>query len=217
MDDLFAQYYEDLLRVQYRLTEEIQQKHPRGTIREDFLRDIFLKRRESLRIRKGTVCKNRVQSRECDLLFYDSSSPVDVIGEQIMIEPSKCKLVLEVKSNADSRELKKTDNNFQIIKNLDPEIDIFCGIFCYNTNISTETAFKKFGFIHDAERGSTDNLGISPAYPYIDFIINVASYEPEETCTGLQFFFMKDQLSGRYNLRLDYPIIQNLIRVIDAL
>ena len=40
MNDLYAQYYEDLLGVQYKVSETIQQKLPRGTIREDFLRDI---------------------------------------------------------------------------------------------------------------------------------------------------------------------------------
>ena len=100
MDDTFAQYYEDLLRAQYNVSEIVQQKLPRGTIREDFLRDIVLRRKESWRGKKGIIVKNGVQSGECDLIFYDSSATANPIGDQIMIEPKHCKMVLEIKSNA---------------------------------------------------------------------------------------------------------------------
>lgn len=71
MDDIFAQYYEDLLRAQYKVSESVQQNLPRGTIRENFLCDLVLKRKESLRGKKGIVSKNKIQSGECDLIFYN--------------------------------------------------------------------------------------------------------------------------------------------------
>jgi hypothetical protein len=119
MDNCFATYYEELLRAQYKVSEEIQQKLPRGTIREDFLRDLVLKRRENLRGKKGIVSKGGTQSGECDLIFYEASATVNPIGDQILIEPEHCKLVLEIKSNATGKDLKKSNKNFQKIKELD--------------------------------------------------------------------------------------------------
>lgn len=82
MEDVFAQYYENLLRAQYVASDSIRQMHPRGTIREDFLRDFILSRKDSLRGRKGIICKNSNQSGECDLIFYNTSSVVSPLVDQ---------------------------------------------------------------------------------------------------------------------------------------
>ena len=133
MDDVLAQYYEDLLRAQYRVSEVVQQTLPRGTIREDFMRDLVLKRKESLRGKKGIVARNAAQSGECDLIFYDISAITTPLGDQIMIEPRHCELVLEIKSNATGAEIKKTNSNFQVIKAIDPDNQPLFGVFFYNT------------------------------------------------------------------------------------
>src|SRR5690348_5941540 len=142
MEDTLALYYEELLRAQYKASEAIQQMHPRGTIREDFLREVVLKRRGSLHGKKGIIYKGADQSGECDIIFYDSGSPTHSLGDLVCVMPSNCKLVLEVKSNATSNDLSKTNNNFQKIKDIDPENAPLCGLFCYNVNLKKRTSLE---------------------------------------------------------------------------
>ncbi len=218
MDKIFAQYYEDLLRVQYRVSEFVQQHLPRGTIREDFLRDMVLKRKESLRGRKGIVAKNGTQSGECDLIFHEISATIMPIGDQIMIEPRHCKLVLEVKSNASGNDIKKTNENFEKIKTLDSDAKPRCGLFCYNTALKKKTILNRFGWTYDKDLESwKENTTIGLEYPHIDFIVCIACLEEDEECIKKQFFLIKDSESGRYVLRSEYPIIKNFFGVTDNL
>jgi hypothetical protein len=217
MDNCFATYYEELLRAQYKVSEEIQQKLPRGTIREDFLRDLVLKRRENLRGKKGIVSKGGTQSGECDLIFYEASATVNPIGDQILIEPEHCKLVLEIKSNATGKDLKKSNKNFQKIKELDSENKPMCGLFCYNTVLKKETIFNRFGWIFDKETESwKDDPGKPLKYLSIDFIVCIACLDVEE-CMEKQFFLIKDNSSQRHILKPEYPIINNFFGITDNL
>ncbi len=218
MDEIFAQYYEDLLRAQYRVSEFVQQHLPRGTIREDFLRDLVLKRRESLRGKKGIVVKNGTQSGECDLIFYEISATTTPLGDQIMIEPRHCKLVLEIKSNATGNEIKKTNKNFEKIKTIDPDIKQLCGLFCYNTTLEKKTVLNRFGWTYDKDlEGWKEDAAVSIVYPHIDFIVCIACLEEDEEFIEKQFFLIKDNESGRYILRSEYPIIKNFFGVTDNL
>ncbi len=218
MDEIFAQYYEDLLRAQYRVSEFVQQHLPRGTIREDFLRDLVLKRKESLRGKKGMVAKNGTQSGECDLIFHEISATTTHLGDQIMIEPRHCKLVLEVKSNANGTDIKKTNQNFQKIKAIEPDIKPLCGLFCYNIALEKKTILNRFGWTYDKVLESwKENTALRIEYSYIDFIICIACLEEDEECMEKQFFLIKDSESGRYVLRAEYPIIKNFFGVTDNL
>lgn len=215
-DDVFAQYYENLLRAQYRVSEIIEQPLPRGTIREDFLRELVLKRRDSLRGKKGFVTHDSNQSGECDLIFYDQNSPKTPLGEQIAIEPCHCKLVLEVKSNATKSDFIKTNNNFEQIKSLDLEHPPKCGLFCYNTDSQKETVLKQFGYIYDEDLESWEfDSSLKTKYPNIDFVINIASINDDEDFNDQRFFLIKDELSGTFTLSLEYPIIKNFFAITD--
>jgi len=218
MDEIFAQYYEDLLRAQYRVSEFVQQNLPRGTIREDFLRDIVLKRKESLRGKKGVVVKNGTQSGECDLILHDISATTNPLGDQIMIEPRYCKLVLEIKSNASGSDIKKTNKNFEKIKTIDPDIKPLCGLFCYNTVLEKKTILNRFGWSYDKDLESwKEDAGKRLEYPYVDFIVCIACLEEDYECIEKQFFLIKDNESGRYILRSEYPIIRNFFGITDIL
>lgn len=219
MEDFFAQYHEDLLRAQYKVSEIVQQKLPRGTIREDFLCEHVLKRKGSLRCNKGMVLKDGVQSGECDLIFYESSSPVNPMGSsQIFIEPKFCKLILEVKSNATGSDLKKTNQNFQKIKSIDPSVMPLCGVFCYNTKLDKKTILGRFGWGYDKEVMSwVENQSLTLAYPHVDFIICIASSAKRRKRIEKQFFITRDTISGRYFNRQEFPIIKNFFGVTDNL
>jgi len=218
MDDLIWQYYEDLLQAQYKVSEFVQQQLPRGTIREDFLRDLVLRRKETLRAKKGIVSINGFQSGECDLIFYDISAITTQIGDQIIIEPKHCKMILEVKSNATGIDIKKTNENFNKIKAIDNSYKPFCGLFCYNSSINKETVLNRFGWSFDKEvQAWIETLNPCLEYPNIDFIVCIASLEEDASCMGKQFFLIKDDASGRFVLRQEYPIIKNFFGVTDNL
>jgi len=200
MEDIFAQYYEDLLRAQYRVSEDLvkDQHLSCGTIREEFLREILIKKRTSIKITKGFVKKGSNRSGECDQIFHHQDSPTDTIGGQVFIEPKHCRLILEVKSNATGSDIKKTDKNFEKIKAIDSEVNPLCGLFCYNTVLKKETILKRFGWVcdKDLERWE-ENTSLNIEYPNIDFIICIACLEEGEVQTKKQFFLIKDKISGK--------------------
>jgi len=220
MDEIFAQYYEDLLRAQYRVSEELvkDQHLSCGTIREEFLREILIKKRPSINITKGFVKKGGERSGECDQIFHHQDSPIDTIGGQLFIKPEHCKLVLEIKSNATGDDIKKTNKNFEKIKTIDPDVKPLCGLFCYNTTLQKKTILNRFGWTYDKDlEGWKENPVLNIEYPHIDFIVCVACLEEDEECTDKQFFLIRECESGRYLLRSEYPIIKNFFGVTDIL
>lgn len=220
MDEIFAQYYEDLLRAQYRASEGLvkDQHLSCGTIREEFLREILIKKRPSIHITKGFVKKGTERSGECDQIFHHQDSPIDTIGGQLFIKPEHCKLILEIKSNATGKDIKKTNNNFERIKTIDPDIKPLCGLFCYNTILEKKTILNRFGWSYDKDLESwKENVDLNIEYPYVDFIVCIACLEENDECTEKQFFLIKDGQSGRYILRSEYPIIRNFFGITDIL
>lgn len=216
--DQIHQYHENLLRSQYEVSEIIADELSRGVMREEFLKEMLLKRRTALKITKGIVSNGTTQSEPCDLIFYDSRVAVNVIAESAFIEPKNCKLVLEIKSNADGENLKLTNENFEIIKNINTDNKPLCGLFCYNTKLKKETILNRFGYSYDKELESwIENQTSKIHYPNIDFIICIACLEIDEECIEKQFFLIKDEESGRFILKSEYPIIKNFFGITDNL
>jgi hypothetical protein len=215
MDDILAQYNEDLLRAQYRASEYlIKDQHLScGTIREEFLREILIKKRSSIQITKGFIGVGGNRSGECDHIFHHQDSPIDTLGGQLFIKPEHCKLVLEVKSNANSRDIHTTNINFRKIKDIDPGHQPLCGLFCYNTAIQKKTILNHFGWSYDSDlEGWREKADLDIKYPNIDFIINIACLDEESI--EKQLFLIKN-ISGRFELRQEYPIIKNFFGVTD--
>lgn len=216
--DQIHQYHENLLRVQYQVSEIIDDELTRGTLREEFIKEMVLKKKRSLKINKGIVSNGSKQSNPCDLIFCDSNLAIDEIGGQMIIEPKKCKMVLEVKSNATGKDFKKTNRNFGLIKSLDSRNAPRCGLFCYNTVLLKKSVLNRFGYSYDKELESWGkNTGLILLYPDIDFIICIGSLDLDEDCIDKQFFLIKDEVAGRFILTTDYPIIKNFFAITDNL
>lgn len=228
MDKIFAQYYEDLLKAQYKVSEKlIKNQHLAcGTIREEFLREILIKKRPSIKISKGFVGKGDTRSGECDQIFYHQDSPTETLGKLLFIKPEHCRLVLEIKSNATGSDLKKTNANFQKIKEIDPENKPLCGLFCYNSAIKKKAILRRFGWVFDKYLESwEEDLSLEMEYLHIDFIVciacleedKIACLEEDKEYTEQQFFLIKDKRSQRFVLKQDYPIIKNFFGLTDNL
>jgi hypothetical protein len=220
MEKIFAQYYEELLGAQYRASEDLvkDQHLSCGTIREEFLREILVKKRPSIKITKGFIRKLDNRSGECDQIFHHQDSPIDILGGQLFIKPEYSRLILEIKSNATGGEIKKTNSNFERIKTIDTDHQPICGLFCYNVNLEKKTILNRFGWDYDKTLESWEDIPtLAIEYPYIDFIVDIACLEEETSRTEKQFFLVKDKSSGRYVLRQEYPIIKNFFGVTDNL
>jgi hypothetical protein len=219
MDKIFAQYYEDLLRVQYLVSESlVQNQHLScGTIREEFIRDILTKRRNSLNISKGFICRNDKKSSECDHIFNDKNSPINNFGGQLFIDPKYVKLVLEIKSNATGNDFKQTNLKFKEIKKIDSNMRIPCGMFCYNSNLKKGTVLKRFGWKYDEDLDAwIDESKFKLEYPFIDFILCLSTSEEYEIeRIQNQYFFLKDYSSKRYILNVELPMIKHLFAITD--
>ena len=125
---------------------------------------------------------------------------------------------MEIKSNATGSDLKKTNSNFQKIKEIDLENKPLCGLFCYNSEIEKKTVLKRFGWVFDEELESwEEDLNLKMKYLHIDFIVCIACLEEDEECTEQQFFLVKDEGSQRFVLKQEYPIIKNFFAITDNL
>jgi len=97
-------------------------------------------------------------------------------------------------------------------------VNPLCGLFCYNTVLKKETILKRFGWVYDKDLERwEENTSLNIEYPNIDFIICIACLEEGEGQTEKQFFLIKDKISGKYILQLDYPIIKRLFTITDGL
>jgi len=183
--DVLYQYYEDLLCAQYDVSDTIVKQHQlaKGTIREDFLKEWILKLNQSFKISKGFLHNNHNndQSGECDLIFYPNTVTAHPLGQQTFINVDDCPLIIEVKSNATGTDLKKTNQNFNIIKQLSPNHQPICGLFCYNVALEKNKILKRFGFSYDDDLDAWTQMENSPLYySSIDFMMHLATSHEKE-------------------------------------
>ncbi|MBU1087163.1 MAG: hypothetical protein KKD05_06545 [Candidatus Omnitrophica bacterium] len=206
-------YYQDLLNAQYYVSEIFEHALTRGEIREEFLKEIFLKRNNSLQIYSGMLFSGAAQSGQCDLLITKTGVPISPFGSKIAMDVRHCKIVLEVKSNAKGSDFRDCNEKAEKIKSLNLQHVPKYGMFCYNYALTKETVMKRFGFQYDKdleEFAEDENLALM--YPHIDFIVSIQKtdgYNVDE------FFLMKDSIKGRYNRIPDYPVVKTLFNLVD--
>lgn len=88
---------------------------------------------------RGFIVKKDSCSKQIDVLIYDGSHPVLYRdGDLVFIPPISCKGIIEVKSRITTYSLKKVLNkiayNTEFILNTEPQLDIFVGLFAFETN-----------------------------------------------------------------------------------
>ena len=111
-----------------------------GEWKESVLRSMIKRSiSQSFAVGIGFIVKKEVSSGQIDILIYDSSRPVLYQDDDLVfIPPISCRGIIEVKSNVKKNALKgiltKLANKSQFVLDTEPKLDLFVGLFSYDTN-----------------------------------------------------------------------------------
>ena len=196
-------YLQDMLIMQFRVSDQINHKPTKGQLREKFIHRMVLEQFPNLRLKSGILCFNDWQSTQGDFLWLKDTarlSPIDIY------DLNDCKMFMEVKSCATASELRAIETTGTILKekhSLGAPISV--GIFCYSTSAKAHTVLKKFGFRYDSEIESYS--GYQPdldQMKHVDFLysLNISDDESETP-----YFVVRDYLQN-CTLYQNNPVIQ---------
>lgn len=215
--DQYDEYLEEMLQVQYNVSEIINHKLTRGEVREDFIKYQINKQFPNIGYYKGVLVNSDgdKQTGQLDIIIAQSDARIRKFGSHSMVNVNDCKMVIEVKSNATTRDFKKFNDTANEIsgmcgKNSAP----LCGMFCYNINMSCSTLLKKFGYNYDREiKAFVYNNSNKNIYNNIDFILCLDVNEDKNIEDIKKFFIIKDRNLGIYNLFRDIPVSKYFFRL----
>lgn len=220
MFERYFEYNQALLNAQYGVSEIIEHLQTRGEVREDFIRDLIIKRKRNLLVGTGFLSDGQAQSPQCDIIIAQDNAPVTSLGQKICLNASDCKIVIEVKSNLTGQDMRECNEKAAQIKRMVGEPKPFYGIFCYKFRLKKNTLLRRFRFVYDSEiMQYNENLALSLVYPNIDFIISISEEEEylENEDIKKQFFLIKNGVTGGYSFFNDYLPIRYFWRLIDGL
>ena len=216
----YFEYNQALLNAQYGVSEIIEHLQTRGEVREDFIRDLIIKRKRNLVVGTGFLSDGKTQSPQCDIILAQGNVPVNNLGQRVCLNVSDCKIVIEVKSNLTGQDIRACNQKAACIKALHGTSKPLYGIFCYKFELKKHTLLRRFRYIYDSEiMQYSEDSKLDLSYPDIDFVISISEQEEalENEDIKKQFFLKKDETTGGYSLFNDYPPIRHFWRLIDGL
>jgi hypothetical protein len=220
MFERYFEYNQALLNAQYGVSEIIEHLQIRGEVREDFIRDLIVKRKRNLLVETGLLSDGQTQSPQCDIIIALNDAPITPIGQKVCLNVTDCKLVIEVKSNLTGQDMRLCNEKAARIKRMAGEAKPLYGIFCYKFNFQKNTLLRRFRYIYDAEiMQYSEDLSLQLDYSNIDFIVSISEEEEslENEDIKKQFFIIKNEITGGYSFFNDYPPIKHFWRLIDGL
>lgn len=209
--DEFDEYIEKLLLVQFDASEIIKHNLTKGEVREDFLKEEVSKQFAHICYHKGFIVDNEkeYQSGQLDIIITGHDARARKYGEQSMVDIKDTKIVLEVKSCANTQDLRKLERVAKELKLLSDEPSLKVGMYCYLYSIKEENMLKKFGFKYDKDiKGYFEDKSLKYEFENIDFILALDNRE-DETDKSRAFFIIKDVFSNRYVLNKTEPVSKN--------
>jgi hypothetical protein len=221
--DEFHKYTENLIQAQYSVSEIIQHELTKGEVREEFVMDTIQRGfGNEINLKRGFLQVGELQSNQMDILLLKHNAPVANIGNQTIVQPENCLLVLEVKGNATGNDLKEYNDKIGIMKAMQADSHPMFGIFCYKIKLVEKTILNRFGFTYDNFSGSfydeyneqRGTEGIPVIYPNIDFLISI---EIDVEGNAKQYYLRKNALTGRYIKSVEYPVLKNLFSLTHSL
>ncbi len=226
--DEFHKYTENLIQAQYEVSEIIKHELTKGEVREEFVMDTIQRGfGNEINLKRGFLQVAEEQSNQMDILLLKQNAPVANIGNQTIVQPENCLLVLEVKGNATGNDLKEYNDKIGIMKAMEADSHPLFGIFCYKIKLVEKTILKRFGFTYDNFSGSfydeykndennpeNNNAGLEVKYPNIDFLISI---EIDEEGNAKQFYLRKNEVTSRYIKSVEYPVLKNLFSLTHSL
>ncbi|QOR36358.1 hypothetical protein IMX26_05970 [Clostridium sp. 'deep sea'] len=213
--DKYNDYIERLLLVQYNASEIINHKLTRGEIREEFLKDQVIKRFKALDFRKGVIIDDDkgYQSSQLDIIVTKENAPNEVFGSHSIVDIKYAEIVLEVKSCADTCDLKKLNQIANEMKKLNNSFGLKVGLFCYSYKIQKRNMLKKFGYRYDDYLDSYIlDKSLPQHYPNIDFVLAL-DVKKIDRYSNNDFFIIKDIPSDKFILFEDEPVSKHFFNM----
>lgn len=198
-------YLQDILKMQYMVSDDISHRLTKGELREKFIRRLVQDEFPNLLLKSGILCADAWQSTQGDFLWLKDGARV---GNLDLYDLDDCRMFMEIKSSATAAELRAIDETASNLKQrYTSEPPIKVGMFCYSTSANEKTVLRKLGFTYDRDiEGYNAYDQSKDSMRNVDFLFSLnISDEPDESM--FPYLVVRDY-SGSCVLYKDNPVIR---------
>ena len=198
-------YIQEVLKMQYMVSNNISHRLTKGELREKFIRRVVQDEFPNLLLKSGILCEGTWQSTQGDFLWLRDGAR---IGNLDLYDLKDCLMFMEIKSQATAKELRAINDTAKNLKQrYTGDFPIKVGMFCYGTVANAKTVLRKFGFTYDKEIDGYNAYAKSKdVMPNVDFIfsLNIVD-DPDESTSA---YLVARDFSGNCSLYIDNPVIR---------
>ena len=165
-------YIQEVLKMQYMVSNNISHRLTKGELREKFIRRVVQDEFPNLLLKSGILCEGTWQSTQGDFLWLRDGAR---IGNLDLYDLKDCLMFMEIKSQATAKELRAINDTAKNLKQrYTGDFPIKVGMFCYGTVVNAMTVLRKFGFTYDKEIDGYNAYAKSKdVMPNVDFIFSL--------------------------------------------
>lgn len=198
-------YIQEVLKMQYMVSNNISHRLTKGELREKFIRRVVQDEFPNLLLKSGILCEGTWQSTQGDFLWLRDGAR---IGNLDLYDLKDCLMFMEIKSQATAKELRAINDTAKNLKQrYTGDFPIKVGMFCYGTVANTKTILRKFGFTYDKEIDGYNAYAKSKdVMPNVDFIFSLNIVDDPDELTSA--YLVARDFSGNCNLYIDNPVIR---------
>ena len=198
-------YIQEVLKMQYMVSNNISHRLTKGELRENFIRRVVQDEFPNLLLKSGILCEGTWQSTQGDFLWLRDGAR---IGNLDLYDLKDCLMFMEIKSQATAKELRAINDTAKNLKQrYTGDFPIKVGMFCYGTVANAKTILRKFGFTYDKEIDGYNAYAKSKdVMPNVDFIFSLNIVDDPDELTSA--YLVARDFSGNCNLYIDNPVIR---------
>lgn len=198
-------YIQEILKMQYMVSNNISHRLTKGELREKFIRRVVQDEFPNLLLKSGILCEGTWQSTQGDFLWLRDGAR---IGNLDLYDLKDCLMFMEIKSQATAKELRAINDTAKNLKQrYTGDFPIKVGMFCYGTVANAKTILRKFGFTYDKEIDGYNAYAKSKdVMPNVDFIFSLNIVDDPDELTSA--YLVARDFSGNCSLYIDNPVIR---------
>lgn len=198
-------YIQEVLKMQYMVSNNISHRLTKGELREKFIRRVVQDEFPNLLLKSGILCEGTWQSTQGDFLCLRDGAR---IGNLNLYDLKDCLMFMEIKSQATAKELRAINDTAKNLKQrYTGDFPIKVGMFCYGTVANAKTVLRKFGFTYDKEIDGYNAYAKSKdVMPNVDFIYSLNIVDDPDELTSA--YLVARDFSGNCSLYIDNPVIR---------
>ena len=214
---VYEEYSEELLFCKYFIAEKLQHHAEMGRCGENILKKCLSERFQMLEFVSGFVIANGAQSPQCDIIVCRKNFYKRELGENFLVEPNDCIMIIEVKGNATPTDLSETIRKNVFFQEHQETQHIKLALFAYKTRMGKRRLYREFGYRYDKTTKGYLQVGV-PAEKAIDYFVCLHRDSLNSRDRSKQVFFLKDGIDRcMYSLDNNFPVMQNFSRLIQSL